>query len=839
MITPGHNRSAFFTFACLGLTVATPGHAQTTTAVSAAAEPEAGANAAAAAEEAEEIIVTGRAGGTRQRKTEASYAISTIDAAELQIKAPFGVADALKNVPGFWVESSGGEAGANIRVRGIPTDGYSSISLLEDGITIQHDASLGFLNADQSFRLDKTIERIEIVRGGPSSIFYSNAPGATVNFITRKGGDELEALASYQVTSYNSHRIDGYVGGPIGDWRLLVGGFYRISDGQRKSGYRQDEGGQIRATLSREFENGSIMLGVKRIDDRISFILGTPFVNDSDGDPVGVPGFDARYDNISGPETRRFDFRTPGGIYKFDAANGTRVKLTQLTGELTYDLGAGVTLLEKARYRDSNTLREGIYPRQISPASALLANFNAAIAAVPGGASLGYVYTNAPDRPFDNATQNGNGLVLANLARSFSVPESEFVNDLRLQKELDLFGGRHDLAIGFYYAHVDEAFRNQSATVLTDVSDQAALLDIFVLDAAGRPIAPLTERGVIGYGVEFRDSSGTSDTYALYAADEWQVTDRLRVEGGVRYEHVKVQGRAGGRVSTNLNQSPTLADNAVLVATGSSVPYSRSFDSTAFTGAVNYQFMPSFGAFIRYTSTFRLPNVSSFFDDALSNPVIQKIEFIEGGVKIARRHFDLYATLFHSKYKNLGIGDFVPTGNGQFTQRTIYGDTRTTGLELEGTLRPVEWFDVHANYTFQDPKYSTFRFTNNQGIPTDYSGNQLVRVPRNTFRITPALNLLGGSLRIEAVGAYYGKRFADVANQIKLPSYQTLDINVQYDATDRLSFNLNIDNVTNTIGLTEGNPRAGTIDNTEVGQAVYLARSIFGRTFRGAVSYRF
>lgn len=787
-----------------------------------------------------DIVVTARAGSTQQNKVEASYAISTLDRAELQLKAPFGVADALKSVPGFWVESSGGEAGANIRVRGIPTDGYSSVALLEDGITIQHDAGLGYLNADQSFRLDRTIERVEIVRGGPSSIFYSNAPGASINFITRKGGDHLEALGAYQVTDYNSHRIDGYIGGPLGDWRFLIGGFYRISDGQRPSGYRQDEGGQIRATLTRDFAHGSILLGVKRIDDRIGFDLSTPFVNDANRKPVGVSGVDARYGSIAGPETRFFNFPTAGGgVFRFDAANGTRVKLTQLTGELKYDLGGGFSIRENARYRDSNTLRQGIYPRQITPAATLLGVFAPAIAKVPGATSVGYVYTNAPTTPFNNANQNGNGLVLANLARSFGVPESEFVNDFRLQTTTDRLGGRQDLAIGGYYAHVRERFTNTSATILTDVRDQAALLDVYLLDAAGGRIAPLTDRGVVNYGVEYANSSGSSDTYAFYASDEWQLTDKLRLEGGARYEHVKLQGSSGNRVSTNLNVSPTLADDNVLVGNGTFTPFSRSFSHTAYTAAVDYQFAPSIGSFLRYTSTFRLPNVSDFITSPNNNPVVQRIEFFEGGIKIARRTFDLYATAFLSRYKSLGITDFVPTQNGQFTQRTIYGDTRTIGVELEGTWRPVRWFDIHANYTYQDPKYSTFRFNNSAGVPIDYSGNRLVRVPDNQFRITPGLNLFDQRVRLEAVGAYYGRRYADVANQIKLPTYKTLDLIGQFNATDRLALNVNVDNVTNTIGLTEGNPRAGTIDNTEVGQAVYIARSIFGRTYRASVTYRF
>jgi outer membrane receptor protein involved in Fe transport len=112
-------------------------------------------------------------------------------------------------------------------------------------------------------------------------------------------------------------------------------------------------------------------------------------------------------------------------------------------------------------------------------------------------------------------------------------------------------------------------------------------------------------------------------------------------------------------------------------------------------------------------------------------------------------------------------------------------------------------------------------------------------VPTNSFRVTPGVNLIDKRLRLEADVAYYGQRYADVANQVNLPAYTTLDVNARFDVTRRLSLNLFVNNLTNTIGLTEGNPRQGTIQNAEVGDSVYIARSIFGRSVRGAIAYRF
>lgn len=795
---------------------------------------------AAASSVVDEVVVTGRAGNTERRKVESSYAISTISAAELQIKAPRGVTEALKNVPGFWIESSGGEASGNVRVRGIPNDGFSSIALQEDGLTIQHDAGLGYLNADQAFRMDSTIKAVEVVRGGPSAIFASNAPGATVNFITREGGDHLEGFVKYEGSSYGSNRLDGWVGGPIGDtpWRYFVGGFYRISDGERPSGYLQDQGGQIRATVNRDFDWGSLMFGVKRIDDRVGFDTDTPFVNDAGGNPVGAPGFNALTDTIAGDQTRYFNFREPNGqTYKFDNAVGTTVKLTQLTGELKLNLADGFVFKDNMRYRSSWTRRNDVQPYSAYQASTLLSAFKPYISTVPGGASLGYVYTDNPSQPF-TANQNGNGLALVDLIRSFTVPESEFVNDGRFQKTSYIFGQKHDFAFGGYYAHIDETYQATSATAITDVKNNASLLDIYVLDAAGKPLQSLTENGILSYGAEYANGHGTSDTGAAYVSDEWQFNDKLRFDGGVRYEYVKTQGAVEGDKAVNLGQSATAADNSVLVGTGVFTPYSRQYSHTAWTLGANYQFRPDIGVFARYTSAFRLPSVGDFITNANDDPVVQKMTFIESGLKVAERRFDFYATGFRSLYKSYAITDYTLT-NGVYSGRTVYGNTETWGAEFEGTWRPVRWFDLHGQYTWQNPQFSQFIYTNSSGVLTTYTGNQLIRVPKNTYRITPGVNLLDGKLRIESDVSYYGLRYADVANDIKLPAYMTVDMYAQYKFTQRLTFNLYINNLTNAVGLDEGNPRAGTIDNTEVGASTYLARSIMGRSYRGAVSYKF
>lgn len=139
------------------------------------------------------IVVTGTLNPLS--KIESSVAITSKDAEEIREKAPLNTAQMLEVIPGFWAESSGGEGGNNLFARGIPQDGgFRYVAMHEDGLPIYESPELAFTNIDLLFRIDETVEVMEAVRGGSSSIFASNAPGGIVNFVTRTGTDVPSTL---------------------------------------------------------------------------------------------------------------------------------------------------------------------------------------------------------------------------------------------------------------------------------------------------------------------------------------------------------------------------------------------------------------------------------------------------------------------------------------------------------------------------------------------------------------------------------------------------------------------------------------------------------------------
>ncbi|WP_308910822.1 TonB-dependent receptor [Pseudokordiimonas caeni] len=795
----------------------------------------------------EEIVVTGRAGVGGLRKVETSYAMTTLGGEQLRETGPLSTADMLKSVPGFWVEASGGEASNNIRVRGIPRDGYSSVSLQEDGVALQHDGGLGYLNADQSFRFDETIERVEVVRGGPAPIFSSNAPGGIVNFITRRPVDEAEGVVKVEVGDYNHQRVDLYYGAPIGNgWYMSAGGFFRVSDGVRDPGFRANEGGQFRFAVGRDFEKGRFDLNIKHLDDTVAFYLPVPLTYDADGNVAGIPGFDPNYGTLAGPDNANVMLRNVYEPYFFDLTKGSHTKLTQITANLELEVMDDWQLKNGFRYRDSKTLRNGLFPTgNVTKASDQLnAVRGAALASFAGATDVEYRYASDPNASFDVANQNGNGLVVGGNLLSVSVPLEEVIDDIRLSRAFEMGTQTHNISLGAYLADVNFRFDRYMSTSLLEVRDQARRLDIVAVNDTGDVVGSVTENGFLRHGSLYDNNRMHQQTYAFYASDEWQVNDKLRIDLGARYEKIQIDGSVENETTVNLGDATTLADDAIFTGTGVYTDVDKAFDGWAWTAGVNYQFSDAVGAFARYTDSFRLPNGSTY----TGNPnregvVVEGTKMAEVGLKWTDEKFDLYLTGFYSVFDGLQFTTNVfDSVKNEFIQQFGFADTETYGIEAEGIIMPVEWFDLGFSATFQKPEYSKFDFeevVNGELVPRSFSGQQLIRVPEMMVRLSPGINLMDGRVRAQMDISHFSKRYADVANTVELAAYTTIDANLRFDVADGFSVYAQATNLTNSLGLTEGNPRAGEFIGGNPGAEFYLGRPLLGRTFRVSVAYKF
>ena len=64
------------------------------------------------------------------------------------------------------------------------------------------------------------LERVEVLKGPQGTLFGRNTTAGTVNFISKKPGDELDGYVTLDVGNYERVLAEAAVGGPLSDhWR--------------------------------------------------------------------------------------------------------------------------------------------------------------------------------------------------------------------------------------------------------------------------------------------------------------------------------------------------------------------------------------------------------------------------------------------------------------------------------------------------------------------------------------------------------------------------------------------------------------------------------------------
>jgi outer membrane receptor protein involved in Fe transport len=395
-----------------------------------------------------------------------------------------------------------------------------------------------------------------------------------------------------------------------------------------------------------------------------------------------------------------------------------------------------------------------------------------------------------------------------------------FVNDAALEFK----SGGNTLTGGFYYADYDTrdgwALGNQ---VLLTAEENARRLNLVLGD--GR----LATRDGFTSGATFLvNAYYTGTDYAFYAVDEFQITPQLRVDAGVRWQKHVVDGRIENltnNVDTDANPN-TLFNNTTTVANGTFRTVAFDESRWSWTAGANFDFTDEIGVFARYSKGRSFPQFDNLRDNL---SIIASVDTYEGGLKLSMDWLSLYATVFHNRFRGLASTQII---DNQLIPSV--GGAKADGVEIEGALRPFPGFTLSAAGTFLDATYVDF-FT--AGGTIDNSGNRVQRQPRWRWRVTPAYEMdLGGfTPSVFATLEYLGDRFSDPQNLQLLPHFYQLDAGVSFDVGDRFRVQLTGNNLTDEIGLTEGNPRL----IGSQGSGPILARPILGRSFRASVQFTF
>lgn len=181
-----------------------------------------------------DIIVT----ATRRASplSDVPIAVSAVGAAAMQNSGASDIRTLNQLAPSLLVSSTGSEANASARIRGIGTVGdnpglESSVAVFIDGVyRSRTGAGLNELGE---------IERVEVLRGPQGTLFGRNASAGLINIISKAPEKTFSAKGEVTYGNYDYWRLAGRVTGPIGEGIALSldgvwskrDGFYNLVDG--------------------------------------------------------------------------------------------------------------------------------------------------------------------------------------------------------------------------------------------------------------------------------------------------------------------------------------------------------------------------------------------------------------------------------------------------------------------------------------------------------------------------------------------------------------------------------------------------------------------------------
>jgi outer membrane receptor protein involved in Fe transport len=706
--------------------------------------------------------------------------------------------------------------------------GVEYVMFMEDGLPVFPTMHTFFMNADNLFRPDENIETMEVVRGGSSALFGSNTPGAVVNFINKTGGNTLEGTMALTAGTYGLARYDFDMNGPLSEnWRFNVGGFYRYDHGVRDPGFPGTYGGQLKANVTRLLPNGFVRFSAKFIDDRNQFILDLPFTNP--GDPTFVPGF-GDYGSMNTNQGLDITVPTPTGNLRLPLGDGLRTRASWFTADVQFDFPQGVTVENAAQVMQNQQGWNAILPFNVfTSGNFVTAPTSAGGLGYPAGTTYQYYYTNVTDaagNPLPYTT--GNNLVAPGGEWHVNKPLSAVQDQFTLRKN---FGGDNVISGGAYLAHYTQGNQWYFTDILTDVQNIPNFLDLVVTPPGGTPIN-VTKNGFRHFLSNYVNGTGEATIASGVIGGDFVVVPRLRVSAGVRWEWDNFVQNSENTANVDLDKNPATTYDIETWGNGSYRHFNRSLHDWAGSVGLNYTLMPGVALYASTSRGYKMPALDEFLNAQAEQQVdlfeARTVQSTETGIKYDAGPVGATLNGFYTTLKNQVSQGAVVGSDGRTTWIIVPSpDNKSYGAEGELFITPVQDLQLRASGTWLRAELG-----NGAGANV---GRLLNGVPASIGNISGTYQF--GPARLLADWHFVAKRFADVINNVVLPSYNYFNFGVSYavPGSNRATLDLNVLNAFQSHGLEEGNPRLVAAAATNV----FLARPILPRRVTASLRYPF
>ena len=654
---------------------------------------------------------------------ETPQTIQVIPHALLDEQGATTLTDALRNVPGITMQAGEGGGASNTSGDMFNMRGFSANnSLFVDGVRDD-----GLLARDVY-----NLEQIEVFSGPTGSdVGRTNAAGY-INLTTKTPNLEGVQAGTLSYGAGEQVRATIDVNQPVafGERGTFLG-----NAAIRVNGLWQDGGYAGRDYASRESKSiaPSIAFGLNTAT-RAS-VSGQVMRQDNLAD-YGLPAAASPIGPLSSTSVVAASPVDQSNYYGSPDYDYDHVKQDNVMVRVEHDFAPTLTLRNQTRY--NTTTREAVVTSIANPAA------------------------------YDPATN------LVTLSRQANERHNDiFSNQTNLTARVTTGRLRHEVSAG-----VEISSETQSAPTLGGVGTRAPI-DLNRPDV----FSPVIGMNIVPTGAL---ADGSTDTVAAYLFDAFDITPRVRVNGGVRVEHydTKSHAVAATGVVTDLEGKDTLVSGKA--------------------GLV-FRLNEKGNLYVSYGSSLTPPGSANFQLNAAAanqnNPNLdpQESTNYEVGTKwdVAGDRLQLNGAVFWTENKNVifvvdatAIPPIFNQDDGQ----------RVTGATIGAVGRLASWWDVNMSVQYlnsevesQNPATNGKRLT----LAPEVSGNiwTTVRLPHDIRA--------GGGIR------YTDSAFINAANSIAIPGYTVVDGLLEAPLGPRLMLRLNIYNLTDRVYIRNINNNAG------------------------------
>ena len=316
--------------------------------------------------------------------------------------------------------------------------------------------------------------------------------------------------------------------------------------------------------------------------------------------------------------------------------------------------------------------------------------------------------------------------------------------------------------------------------------------------------------GLLQVNTQDQDNYSISGFAQAYA----QVTDRLKLQAGVRYTHERTSMLASTDTSLNLSGTTDYLGTGN-IPLGSVAPPrgTKSWNNVGWKFGADYKLAQSILGYASWARGFKSGGFTGRIGIAQDlgpyNP--EKVDTYEVGLKtdLLDRHLRFNLGGFYTNYRNLQIAQIYfisdPVTGLPVQGNTILNAGKATikGFEAEATALPFEHLTLTGSLAYLDAKYKRFLYVNPftvdaanpTGVPQDLKGNPLQNSPKwaATAGFTYDIPIGENKVQLHLLYAYTASKYLSSINnspRSKIQPTHMLDGNLDFITTARFQVGL-------------------------------------------------